>query len=288
MIILSIGRAAICFLIAAFFVCPFLNILKKLDTYIQEKHRKRATVISAAIFAVCGGLSVYSHYYYIQNPPVCTFSSFDNSPVEISYYHETGSFIVNAVEPEFDANNLEFISQNTDIAEFKYDRTVLDDHIYYSIEPVSGGETYIYVRCKECGAESKKIHVTVNMPKKSTETSAQNTSTTKLSTSSTTKSTTITTFATTVVTTTTTVVPTPVETEAAVVQKTEPTMLHFILNTDSNCVHINPNCNRAKEILPENYAEIDILEDELGNYAGQYWACGVCSKRYKDQLPNWN
>ena len=60
--------------------------------------------------------------------------------------------------------------------------------------------------------------------------------------------------------------------------------IHFILNTDSNCVHVNPNCSAAKKIEPENYSEIDIPENELSNYSGVYWACGKCSQIYKDEL----
>lgn len=83
--------------------------------------------------------------------------------------------------------------------------------------------------------------------------------------------------------------PTPIETEPPVVVpdpvEVEPTILHFVLNSDTNCVHINPNCSAAQKILPENYSEIDIPESELYNYYGIYWACGKCSKRYSDELP---
>ena len=65
----------------------------------------------------------------------------------------------------------------------------------------------------------------------------------------------------------------------------EPNILHFILNADSMCIHINPNCTAAEQILPENYATVDINENELSNYANVYWACGKCSKRYSAQLP---
>lgn len=61
--------------------------------------------------------------------------------------------------------------------------------------------------------------------------------------------------------------------------------IHFIINTDSNCVHVNPNCSAAKKIEPENYSEIDIPENELSNYSGVYWACGKCTKGYKKELP---
>lgn len=68
----------------------------------------------------------------------------------------------------------------------------------------------------------------------------------------------------------------------------ESNTLHFILNLESNCIHINENCSAAKKILPENWSEIDIPESELGNYYNVYWACGKCSSRYKNELPKFD
>ncbi|MDE5755202.1 MAG: hypothetical protein K2H89_11800 [Oscillospiraceae bacterium] len=91
-----------------------------------------------------------------------------------------------------------------------------------------------------------------------------------------------------------TIPPTDPPTEAPTIPPTDPPVIaeqpdpqpvHFILNTDTNCVHINPGCRAAEKILPENYAEIDIWEEDLPNYAYVYWACGICTKSYTDQLP---
>jgi hypothetical protein len=59
----------------------------------------------------------------------------------------------------------------------------------------------------------------------------------------------------------------------------------LILNTETNCVHVRSNCSAAESILPENYREITIPEDELSDYAGVYWACGKCAKKYSEELP---
>jgi len=77
----------------------------------------------------------------------------------------------------------------------------------------------------------------------------------------------------------TTAVPTPVEVQP------EPATLHFILNLESNCIHINAGCTAAQKILPENRVEIDISASDLGSYYQTYWACGKCSKAYSDILP---
>lgn len=49
----------------------------------------------------------------------------------------------------------------------------------------------------------------------------------------------------------------------------------------------------SKAVMAVNDKDLDWLkqiigtieEDQLANYAGQYWACGICSKRYSSQLP---
>ncbi|WP_294364481.1 hypothetical protein [uncultured Ruminococcus sp.] len=80
-----------------------------------------------------------------------------------------------------------------------------------------------------------------------------------------------------------------IETEPVIIQTDPPAAvsatLHFILNTNTNCIHISASCSAAKRINPEIYAEIDISEEDLYLYAGQYWACGKCSGRYSSVLP---
>lgn len=61
--------------------------------------------------------------------------------------------------------------------------------------------------------------------------------------------------------------------------------VHFIINTESQCVHTKETCRAAQKILAENYDTIDICEDEIADYAYQYWACGICAKEYSDLLP---
>ena len=85
-------------------------------------------------------------------------------------------------------------------------------------------------------------------------------------------------------TATTTTATTTSTTTAATTTAPARKILHFVLNTDSHCVHINPQCPAAEAIVPENRSEIDIYEDELGTYSGVYWACGRCSNRYRDAL----
>ncbi|MCM1315902.1 MAG: hypothetical protein NC205_00765 [Prevotella sp.] len=76
------------------------------------------------------------------------------------------------------------------------------------------------------------------------------------------------------------------ETQPPVIETTPVQIaLHFVLNLDTNCIHINPECSAALKILPENYSTVDITEDDLANYNGTYWACGKCSHGYTGILP---
>ena len=74
-------------------------------------------------------------------------------------------------------------------------------------------------------------------------------------------------------------------TETEIETEPQPEILHFIVNTDSCCIHIDPHCTAAESIEPEHRQEIDIPENDLSSYAGKYWACGKCSRKYSSDLP---
>lgn len=61
---------------------------------------------------------------------------------------------------------------------------------------------------------------------------------------------------------------------------------HFILNMETSCIHTDASCSAAQKILPENYAEIDIPDNEISDYNNVYWACGkCCSNDLRNALP---
>lgn len=69
-------------------------------------------------------------------------------------------------------------------------------------------------------------------------------------------------------------------------QPVQPTLIHFVLNMETNCIHEDPQCTAAQKILQENYTEIDIYDNELQNYNNIYWACGkCCSDNTRNILP---
>lgn len=119
----------------------------------------------------------------------CTFNLLSDSDVEISEHDKGSYFWLDSAEERFDSNNLEFISENPEIATFEFD-DVVGTAVYYKISPVSNGETDVYVKCKVCGAESKKIHVTVDGAPAHTEEATATTMTTEETTTTTTTTTT--------------------------------------------------------------------------------------------------
>lgn len=127
--------------------------------------------------------------------------------------------------------------------------------------------------------------VTTPTPTLTTTTTATPTTTTTTTPTTTTTTATTTTSQTTTTTATTTVETTTTEIKTTTEYIPEVQTVHFILNTDTNCVHLKDTCNAAKQILPENYVEVDIPENEIIYYKNEYWACGICAKKYKDQLP---
>lgn len=114
----------------------------------------------ATALSACGSSSSTSN----ADTELCKFKFLKSDDVEISNLKENSYFELNKDEDEFDISNLEFISENPEIATFSYDKTALGSYIYYDIEPISDGETDVYVKCQECGAESEKLHVIVDLP----------------------------------------------------------------------------------------------------------------------------
>lgn len=79
---------------------------------------------------------------------------------------------------------------------------------------------------------------------------------------------------------------TDVSVTSEAVQPVNPTMMHFILDAQSNCIHANAECSSAKKITDENYVELDINDTELQYYNNIYWACDECfPENLKSLLP---
>lgn len=54
---------------------------------------------------------------------------------------------------------------------------------------------------------------------------------------------------------------------------------HYILNTETLCLHTKNTCTAAQKIDKENYDEVDIGSEEFDEYSENgYWGCGICNK----------
>lgn len=92
--------------------------------------------------------------------------------------NENSYFTVKPKE-NFKIDDIEFISENPSVATFTYDKTVLDDCIYYNVDAVNPGETYIYVQTKDKSITSEKLKVTVIQGETTTEATTKETTTKK-------------------------------------------------------------------------------------------------------------
>ena len=62
----------------------------------------------------------------------------------------------------FSPDDVEFISEDPSIASIEFSHDALTVYLYYSVTGVSNGETYVYARAKEGGAETEHVKVIVN------------------------------------------------------------------------------------------------------------------------------
>ena len=197
-------------MVSAFIFIPFNHLPEKLDSELDPKYRKRATIITAGIFLICGLLAF------------TTAGSHSNNDNQI--------------------------------------------------------DTAITTTTTTRATTKPKATTTTT-----TITTTASTSTTEATTATTEATTAAITEAQTEAATEPALVQEPVAEEPPV--EAQPQTIHFVLNAATGCVHANSSCSAAQKILPENYSTLDIPEDQLSSYAGVYWACGKCAKRYSSQLP---
>lgn len=172
--------------------------------------------------------------------------------------------------------------------------------IMLSLTACGDAETSPDISERMASSQTEKIFTEITTEKLTTK-AATTTTTTETTTTTTTTTTTAKLTTTTIETTTEPVTEAPTEAptepepepepETKPVHEPEPEpdseagTVHFIINTESQCVHTKETCRAAQKILAENYDTIDICEDEIADYAYQYWACGICAKEYSDLLP---
>lgn len=84
------------------------------------------------------------------------------SPIELEAEDtKTGYFSVKGND-SFSIDDIEFVSSDSSVATFTYDKTALTTCVYYKITGVSAGTTEIYAQTKDSVVSTEKISVTVN------------------------------------------------------------------------------------------------------------------------------
>ena len=62
---------------------------------------------------------------------------------------------------EYDLSDIVFVTTDPNVASFEYDKTMLTNYVYYTIESLSAGETVIYVKTVDGMVSSKSVKITV-------------------------------------------------------------------------------------------------------------------------------
>ncbi len=164
-----------------------------------------------------------------------------------SYFYVKGN-------DNFKLSDIEFISENPEIATIEYSKTLLTTNVYYDIKAVSPGETVVYVQTTDGLITSEKIKVIVTGEITADESTIE--TTTEPTTETTTKKKAITTTTTKKETTTKKV--TTTET-----QGTRPEInQNYVINTSTKKFH-NPNCYTIKEIKNNNLSQSTKSYDDL-------------------------
>lgn len=157
-------------------ICFILGLAQSGNT---EKENNTQSTINTATQETTKTSNISNLEFVLDDTIELTLND-ENNDNENSYFKVTSN-------REFSVNAIEFISENPNIAAFTYDRTEYDKYVYFNIDAVGVGETYIYVQTKDKATTSEKIKVVV---KEKETTTATTTSTTEKTTQSTTKITT--------------------------------------------------------------------------------------------------
>lgn len=90
---------------------------------------------------------------------------FSTDEIEIMEEKENSNYNVSVRVSDrktFVPEDVEFVSDNSEIATIEFDHDALTTYLYFKITGVSPGETYVYAKSKDGLVESDRIKVTVN------------------------------------------------------------------------------------------------------------------------------
>ena len=113
-------------------------------------------ILLSALFTACGAGG---------NVTSLVFSRPGEVALEVGQSDYGGYLLVSAKKKsDFSPEQVEFISENPEVATIEYKNDALTTYLYYEITGVGAGETFVYAVSRESGVASEKIKVTVTGP----------------------------------------------------------------------------------------------------------------------------
>lgn len=143
-------------------ITVLIAILALIGLFFPSDDTNKADKTSQAITTIASDIREFKFTYITDNTIELEIR---NSGIN----DKNNSYFTISPNKEFNIDDIEFISENPEIATFTYDKTALTNYIYYNIEAVSAGETYIYVQTKDKSVVSEKIKVVVTEEETTTE-----------------------------------------------------------------------------------------------------------------------
>lgn len=94
-----------------------------------------------------------------------SISFIDMSDIVFDDTEETAEgWVFAEVDYEITQNEIELVSENSEVATIEHDYSALNGYFYYKIRSVGEGETYVYAKIKNSDTVSEKIKITVSIP----------------------------------------------------------------------------------------------------------------------------
>jgi len=94
-------------------------------------------------------------------PSIEELEFFSSSSVDVGVGKSHNSYFLVKPGGEFSIDDIEFISADTNIATFEYDKTALTNYVYFNIKGISTGTTTVYAQTKDGSVKTRELTVTV-------------------------------------------------------------------------------------------------------------------------------
>lgn len=97
----------------------------------------------------------------VESKKITSLDLFKTDAIELVVGKTENSYFIVKANGGFSVDDLEFVSSNTKVAIFEYDKTALNNYVYYNIKGVSASTAIIHAQTKDGTVKTKDITVTV-------------------------------------------------------------------------------------------------------------------------------